>query len=275
MKFFLSLIILLVILFCGFYIFTIRNINVVQNNKQQQKDIANTTNYASATPRIESASPKEYSVPIFMYHYVRDYNNPKDKIGTNLSVSPENFNLQLKWLQDNGYKTVDLNYLINPSVVSFKPVILTFDDGYSDAYTNAFTILRKYNFTGTFYLITNKVSIDSNYLTWEQIIKMKNDGMIFGSHTMSHPDLSKISDEKTRNEIFQSKQIIENKLNTKIYDFCYPSGKYNTKSIDILKQFGYNTATTTKSGIANQNSNIYELPRTRVTNNIDLEKILK
>lgn len=231
---------------------------------------------------IASQGGQINNVPILMYHYIRDINDPNDKIGTNLSVSPTIFDSQLKWLKENGYQTVGFDYLLNPYDLrlitydlQFKPIILTFDDGYIDAYTKAFPILKKYNFTAIFYITTSFVEKD-NYLTWQQINELSNNSMNIGSHTQDHPDLSKTTLAKTENEISQSKNIIEEKINKKIYDFCYPSGKYNNDIINLLIKYGYKTATTTKSGIYDSNINsLFEIPRLRITNQTDLGKILQ
>ncbi|EKD56144.1 MAG: polysaccharide deacetylase [uncultured bacterium] len=215
-----------------------------------------------------------YQIPVLMYHYIRDYNNEKDQIGTNLSVSPTTFDSQLKWLKDNGYQTVDFRYLEKPFEVNYKPLIITFDDGYQDAYTNALPVLTKYNFTATFYIITNNIG-KYNYLTWDQITQLKNNGMDIGSHTLSHPDLSKATNSRVENEITQSKKVLEEKIGVVITDFCYPSGKYGDKVIEALKKNNYTTATTTISGIYDSNkNNLFEIPRLRMTNQTNLNKIL-
>lgn len=230
-------------------------------------------------------------IPILMYHYIRDYNDPNDQIGTNLSVSPVKFDQQLNWLKKNNYQSVDFNYLLEGSFDSARSAnlsqdqnrrlaILTFDDGYLDAYSNAFPILQKYGFTATFYIISGFVGKE-NYMNWQQILELKNSGMNIGSHSFSHPDLSKTSDEKVEREISQSQKTLQDYIGVPITDFCYPAGKYNNRTIEILKKYGYKTATTTKNGIYKtvddntDKNNFYELPRLRMTNQSDLSKILK
>ncbi len=251
------------------------------NNSQTQKNsgIFHTLPEAQNAPKPpKKISIKEYSAPILMYHYVRDYNNAQDKTGMNLSVSPGNFDTQMKFLKDNGYTAVGLDYVISPYTLegqpTLKPVIITFDDGYSDAYTNAFPILKKYNFTAVFYIITNDVG-KGGYMSWDQIKELKNNGMTIGSHSVTHPTLDKSTDTVIDKEISQSQKTIQNNIGGKIIDFCYPTGKYNNAVIDALKRYDYKTATTTKSGIANQGTNLYELPRIRMTNEINMNGIFK
>lgn len=255
-------------------------IEVSTPNSEQTTNDVNLSNLNTDVPQSPVTNEDtNISVPVLMYHYIRNFNDSNDKIGTNLSVSPTNFDSQLKWLKDNSYKTVDFDYLLNKSFdyaqdQNYKYVILTFDDGYSDAYINAFPILKKYDFTATFYIITNSVGKDQ-YISWDQIIEMKTSGMNIGSHTLSHPDLSKTTTVKSENEIFQSKNIIEEKIGDTIDDFCYPSGKYIEDNINILKKYNYKTATTTKSGIYDSSKNsFFEIPRLRITNDTNFSKIL-
>lgn len=210
-------------------------------------------------PKVEN-----FEVPILMYHYIRNAEG-ESELGKNLSVSPENFQAQIKYLKEQNYQTIKLADLADPdkkaiSKVYFekkKPIIITFDDGYKDAYTAAFPVLKKYELIGTFYIIRDYVGRE-NRLTVEQIDEMKKAGMEIGSHSMSHPDLTKISLDEAQSQIFDSRE--------QATTFCYPSGKYNQTVVELVKQAGYSTAVTTKIGLARETSNLLELPRVRVEN---------
>jgi peptidoglycan/xylan/chitin deacetylase (PgdA/CDA1 family) len=207
---------------------------------------------------------EKFDVPILMYHYIR-VAPENDQLGANLSVSPENFAAHMKWLYDDNYRTIKLADLADPnrqtiSRIYFekkKPIVLTFDDGYEDAYTAAFPVLKKYSFSGTFFIIKDYVGRE-NRLNDAQIAEMEKAGMEFGSHTLTHPDLTKISLDEAHSQIFDSKGEWS--------VFCYPSGKYNSDVINLVKEAGYVAAVTTKIGIANENSNLFELRRVRVEN---------
>lgn len=275
----------------GFCFNKIHNtIEVINHDVNQKEDLnkplktpTDKQSLSTSTPEVAGISNtinESVSIPVLMYHYIRDYNNPKDKVGTNLSVSLEKFEEQLKWLKDHNYQTVDFDDLNDFDQKTLtqtsysKLIILTFDDGYLDTYTDAFPLLKKYGFTATFYIITNKVGED-NYMNWQQILDLKNAGMNIGSHTLSHPDLSKASDNRMEKEISESKKILEEKIGVTISDFCYPSGKYDNRTIELLKKYGYKTAVITKSGIFDsKKSNLLEIPRYRITNQTELNKIL-
>lgn len=214
----------------------------------------------------------EFKVPILMYHYIRD-TDPKDKLGYALSVSPENFKQQIKWLKDNNYQSLTLADFADPErrAVSRiigedkKPVIITFDDGYLDAYTEAFPVLEKYGFGGTFFIVRNFVG-KAGYLHQDQIKEMTKNQMEIGSHTLDHYNLIKLSLEALKNQIFNSKQ--------ECMTFCYPSGKFNDQTVNLVNEAGYIVAVTTQNGIANEQSDLLRLPRVRITN-ISLEDFAK
>lgn len=277
-KKFLLLTILLILIATGTGLFLYYKSKAVNNNsnpdtRNNQPEATNTTE-PNPSPTKTTEKISSYNVPILMYHYIRDFNDPNDQIGTNLSVSPIVFDKQIKWLQDNGYQAVNFDYLINPYALSLKPIIITFDDGYKDAYTDAFPILKKYGFTGTFYIITSYVG-KAEYMSWTQIQELRKSSMNIGSHTLTHPDLANSANTRVIKEVTESKSTIEEKIGSIINDFCYPSGKYNNEVITELKKAGYKTAVTVKSGIVTQNSDLFELPRIRVTSQTNLSKSLE
>lgn len=230
---------------------------------QKRPSAATLSDANSATPTTYPKVEK-FEVPILMYHYIR-VAPAGDQLGTNLSVSPENFAAHMKYLHDDNYRTIKLADLVDPnrqeiSKVYFekkKPIVISFDDGYEDAYTQAFPVLKQDGFIGTFFIIKDYIGRDGR-LTQTQIDEMSKAGMEFGSHTLTHPDLTKISLDDAKNQIFDSKGEWS--------VFCYPSGRYNEQTMTLVKEAGYLAAVTTKIGIARENSNLLELPRVRIEN---------
>lgn len=216
------------------------------------------------------------SVPILMYHYIRESNDPEDEAGVSLSVSPEKFDQQMAYLEANNYQTISFSQMIkgyreNSKILKDKkPIIITFDDGYSDAYNNAYPILKKHNFIGVFYIITGQIGRYER-VTEEQIRELDSNGMITGGHTKSHFELDGLDSDLITSQLLDSKQMLESIVGHPIYDFCYPAGKYNDNVISILKSSGYHSAVTTKRGLSNNQSDLYQLPRIRVQNSTNLE----
>jgi peptidoglycan/xylan/chitin deacetylase (PgdA/CDA1 family) len=228
------------------------------------------TDKPTQTPSKTTSDLTNLSVPIMMYHHIRDYNVATDSIGTNLSVSPAKFVQQLDLIKSLGYQTVTFSTLTNSTT---KPIILTFDDGYQNFYDNAFPEMKKRGMVGIIYLIVNDIG-KNEYLNEQEIDEIKNAGFEIGSHTLSHPDLTKISTAAGQTEIVESKTKLESKFNIKIISFCYPSGKYNEEIINLVQGAGYEFAVTTKSELSKFN-NPMELSRYRLNKDTNINSYLK
>lgn len=232
---------------------------------------------APGTSTPQTAAPKniDYSrleLPVLMYHHIRDYNFEKDTIGTSLSVPPEKFRNQLDLIAESGYGTTTFQD-INNGTSSEKPIVITFDDGYSNFYDNAFPELKKRKMTAVVYIISDFVGKDG-YMTSDQIKEISSYGIEIGAHTKTHPDLTIISNEKAREEIFGSKSALEQIIGKGIISFCYPSGKYNQETESLVKEAGYTFATTTTSGITTF-SDPLALKRDRMNNDTNISGFLK
>ncbi|MEJ2560810.1 MAG: polysaccharide deacetylase family protein [Anaerolineae bacterium] len=130
-----------------------------------------------------------------MYHYISEPPAGADVYRQDLSVTPADFEAQLSWLRSQGYEGITLTDLVYHLALGWslpdKPVILTFDDGYRDNYTNAFPLLKKYDYVGTFFLVTRPIDEgDPAYLTWDMVKEMHQAGMVFGPHGYRHYDLA-------------------------------------------------------------------------------------
>lgn len=243
---------------------------------------ATTLNLTKSPVTLSSPSPKstnfsaliptQQPIPILMYHYIRDYHRDNDKVGNNLSVSPAIFAQQLQTLKTAGYQTINFNQLASGENLPAKPIILTFDDGYADAFTSALPALKKEGMTGVFYVVSQFLD-KPNYLTSQQVKELAQAGMQIGSHTVSHGNLASMTLARQRQQLTESQAVLEQLIGQSVLDFCYPSGQYNQQTIQLLTEIGYRSATTVKEGIANGENLLrrpYELPRIRVTAGTDL-----
>ncbi len=228
---------------------------------------------ATATPaptrtprpgRMAVAGP-EY-VPVLMYHYIRVADENADPVGYRLSILPERFAEQMAWLQEHAYTPMRMDDLAaclrGQQDCPDQPVALTFDDGYADAATEALPILNAYGFKATFYIVPGFVG-RPGYMSWEQIELLHNSGMEIGSHTMNHADLTGLEDVKAiRNELVQSREVLEQRLGAPVRSFCYPAGSYAPQIMEEVRRAGYTNAVITAPG--DQIGNLYEIPRRRV-----------
>ncbi len=220
-------------------------------------------------PTTPTSSPRVVKVPILMYHYVSTPPDPTDKIRLDLSVTPDAFETQMDQLAISGYHPVRLSdlssYLLNGAPLPDKPIVLTFDDGYADNYTNAFQTLRNHKFTATFFVIAEFV--DENrwgYMNWAQLAEMAKGGMEIGSHSLNHPDLYRKARAYQNNEIAGSKKMIEANLPTSVVSFSYPAGHYDANTLAALRASGYLAGVTEDAGERQSTDKIYEMRRIRV-----------
>jgi len=187
-------------------------------------------------------------VPILVYHSVTSFYPHQTTANRLWTVTPEVFEQQMKYLKDNGYITISFadlnNHFASSTPLPAKPVILTFDDGWKNQYRNAFPLLKRYGLTATFFVFTNAIG-HPNYFSWDELREIQTAGMTVGDHTMYHPYLYKIADEKVlQKEIITSKEILEKNLGKRIDDFAYPFGHVSNKSLEMVKIAGYKTART-------------------------------
>ena len=215
-----------------------------------------------------------------MYHYVRIVANPgKDPLGYGLSVNPDYFEQQIKYLNDQGYQSItpdDLyQAMLGKLALPEKPVLLTFDDGYEDFYTTAFPILKKYNFKATNFVITGYISeSDNRYLTWDQIKELDQSGLVtIASHTVRHKNVATGSEAWP--EIHDSKIVLEKFLSHPVTAFAYPGGSFNQTAIKLVQQAGYELAFTTHFGIWHNLGDRLTTTRVRAGNNLTMDQFIE
>lgn len=207
-----------------------------------------------------SEGPK---ILVLNYHQVQTVNSA-------LAVAEKDFEAQMNYLSSNGYVSITPDELYSGLNGEFelppKPVLITFDDGYVDNYTNAFPILKYYGMRATIFVIPAFVGKYDNYLTWEQLREMEEHGITVESHTMNHYKLEELPDDEIRSELLNSKQLLEEKLGHPVEFLAYPTGTYNLHIAGIAKAVGYKGAYTIKYGNVDLGSNFYALERVPIFN---------
>ncbi len=215
-------------------------------------------------------------VVILTYHQVRDFNK-KDNIFAKEFITPINiFETQMKYLKENDYSIISFDDLVNNlnknTPLPENPVIITFDDGYRNQYTNAYPILKKYNLRANFFIYTK--AINKNYpiaMSWKDIIDMDKNNMTIGAHTVSHPKLNKITDTKIlEREIAGSKKILEDKIGKPVNIFSYPYGLTNATVTKIVEEAGYIAAVSDSYGNYHTQKDIFKLNRYNINSNMGL-----
>ena len=207
-------------------------------------------------------------VPSLMYHYVSwlPPSDPNMALRKDLTVSPTDFEAMLKYLRDNGYHAItakDLWWSLDQTAaLPSKPVILTFDDGYADAYSIVLPLLQAYGMTGTFFVTVNLVD-RPGYMSRAEVRALADAGMDVESHAMDHVSMMKPLNEQIY-QMCRARDFLSLWTGTDVRHFAYPSGDYNDLSGTALARCGYLSAYK-KSGGAVQSSNaMYLLQRSRV-----------
>ena len=214
-------------------------------------------------------------VRILMYHMVHEL-TLEDKLG--LCISSEDFDRQMAHLYKKGFVVIALEELVKAiqkgEDLARKSVVITFDDGFQDNYLTAFPILKKYGFKATIFLVADWIGkeleykgsaslIRRCYLSWDEIEKLKSWGISFGCHSLSHPDLTNVGEERLRKEIRQAKEILERHLG-EVRFFSYPYSRWNEKVKKVVQEEGFVAALGHGYGLNDASTHLFALKRVEI-----------
>ncbi len=225
------------------------------------------------------------SVVILCYHGVTGRNGRRDNDPQGLHIRAERFEAQLQYLKRH-FNIISLQDYLSARQqrrpVPPKSVVLTFDDGYRNFFTMAAPRLRKLSLPVSVFLTTNEIkrdnsdhpaewqsSDDEQYLSWTEVKQLQEMGVEFGSHTCSHPDLARISEDQAESELQQSKASIVAELQIEPLPFAYPYGAYTPALMEKTKACGYTCALTTDSGVNDDTTDLYALRRVLIGDDDD------
>ncbi|MCY6959384.1 polysaccharide deacetylase family protein [Clostridium brassicae] len=244
----------------------------VQSGLSNDKSLNNTTNNSTTTFNNNGIDTSD-NIPVLMYHSIRlKKDNP-------LMVSPKKLDEQMKYLKDNGYYTLSLDelydYFSKGKAIPKKCVVLTFDDGYVDNYTNLYPILKKYRFKGTIFVITGTIDNEKPFLTSSQLKELDSTCLDIQSHTVAHENLPKLSYRNQVKTLKNSKNFLEKKLNKKVRYLAYPYGKFNKSTIKAAEEAGYLMAFTTTGKWSNKSNNLFRLNRVYINGFFDLNTFIE
>ena len=198
---------------------------------------------------------------------------PKAK-SPDLYVSQDSFARQMWLLKRAGVRGVSITEAIRNirEETSTNCIAITFDDGYADNLEVAAPILKDFGFSATCYIVSDcigeynrwdaeKLCVSKPLMTYEQVESWLAHGMEIGSHTRTHSRLDLLTRENALQEIVGSKEALTKITGRPIDNFCYPYGRYDEATVQLVKEAGYVTATTTKAGSSNTTSDPFQLPR--------------
>ena len=194
---------------------------------------------------IGVAAQTNVRVPILLYHNLVSNAHNENPM---LSITANNFRSHIMALKNAGYESISLeqfyDFANNGKPLPEKPIIITFDDGYSSNYDYAFPILQEFATKATIFVVTSTVgatnTVNFPHFTWEQAKQMQQSGLIeIQSHSHSHKELALFDIAEIIREIRLSKYLIETNLNKECNFFAYPYGSISESAIQAVWAAGY------------------------------------
>jgi len=205
----------------------------------------------------------KYEHPILNYHRVGSREGDPA-----MTVTQDAFDRQMSLLASQE-RAVSLEELV--SLLTFrkdplpKKVAVTFDDGYEDNYTRAFSVLKTHRIPVTIFLVTEWIG-KKEFLSWEAVQEMSKEGISFGSHTKTHPYLPSVSSRKIlEEEIRGSRELLEDRLGRSVTLFSYPFGGFTEEAKQLVQEAGYKAAVTSNRGEKGKGRDLYALSRIKMT----------
>jgi len=209
---------------------------------------------------IALANNIKNSAVIFMYHKFNISKYPST------NVRSDQFQDHLNEITQGNYNVVSLDFIvdtiINDGNLKNNSIAISIDDADKSFLTYAWPKFKKKNIPVTLFVSTATISNNSkNYLNWDEIRLLKKEGVTIGAHSNKHGHLTKLSLEQLKNEIEDSNKIFLKEIGQIPNLFAYPYGETDERIIQLLKDYKYKAAFGQHSGVVNETSNFYYLPR--------------
>ena len=178
-------------------------------------------------------------LPILVYH---DVGYPVPAAWPALTIVPEQFERQMRWLEDHGYVGIRpsdwLAWRRRGKEWLFKPVIITFDDAYANIAKHALPLLRRLGFAAAVYVVTARIGASSSWdeakglktlelMGAEQIQHWAGEGIEFGAHGRTHVNLTTLSEIQLAEEVEGSAHDLSVLLGVRTTSFAYPYGAHD------------------------------------------------
>lgn len=230
-----------------------------------QKTISTPAEIYSVSPTPTITPLKSILAPILVYHYVEYIKDERDTIRKSLNITPYIFVKQIETLKNAGYTFVTASELIGildgEIKLPKKPIIISFDDGYRDFYTDVFPILKKNNVKTIVYIVSGFLDKPNYMFTW-QLKEIAKSGLVeIGAHTVHHYSLKGLEALTAKYEIEESKMMLEKLIGTSVVSFAYPDGGFDMQAIKLVKEAGFKSAVTTTHGFEVSWENKFSLYR--------------
>lgn len=223
---------------------------------------------------LTKSLPLPGTIPILMYHSIGSKEDAEER---KHFVSQSSFSAQMAFLKLFGFRVISLDTYRLIQTGEMKPrgreIVITFDDGNETFMQEAWPILRRYEFPAAIFTVSESLKRQINgSMTAEDFKELLQSGMItVGSNTKTHPMLPEITDEaQLMEEVKGSKRDLEALLKTKVKYFSYPNGDLNARSLQAVRDSGYQLAfTTSHHKLGHLQETPYSITRLQITRNSD------
>lgn len=254
-----------------YLILSILTINLIYSNKPFA-NIQKLINHV-VIPTPIPIPLKSLEVPILVYHYVENVTDNRDTIRKSLNTNPQILIKQIETLKNAAYTFITPKELMDIMDGKMPPpkksVILSFDDGYRDFYTDVFPILKKYQVKAVAYIVSGFLDKPNYMFTW-QIKEVAKSGLVeIGAHTIHHIPLTSVLLEQAKSEIEGGKTALEKLLNIPIVSFAYPDGRFDEQIAKLAERAGFRSSATTIHGNIAAQENKYFLYRIHPGQHVD------
>lgn len=197
-------------------------------------------------------------IPVLMYHSIQGRNS--FGTGCDYEIKEEDFENQIRFLVENGYKSILFEDFISSREMPEKGIVITFDDGHLSNYAIAFPILLKFSFRAEFFITSEQIS-DSNRMNVHQLLEMIDNGMSIGSHGLTHTYLDDLSTMEAKKEIQQSRESLSKMIGRSVDTFSAPGGRFRDQHVQIAVNCGYNVFCTSRPGLISPQTSLLNIPR--------------
>ena len=227
-------------------------------------------------PAIVAASlpPREFSVPILLYHRFGP------TVADSMTIKTTVFEEHLKYLRDNGYRVIPLRQVVDFYLKKGPPpppksVVIVEDDAHKSVYTDMAPLVKKYRIPVTLFVYPSAISNAKYAMTWDQLRELKKTGLFeFQSHTFWHPNFRKERktlkpaefDKLVESQLRKSREKIEKELGGKVEMLAWPFGIYSDDLLRRAGSLGYRATFTIEPRHVTPAESVMALPRYLVSN---------
>ena len=209
---------------------------------------------------LSQASNIKNSATVFMYHKFGVSKYPST------SVTINQLEEHIKEFTTNNYNIVSLDFIvdtiINDGELAENTIGISVDDADKSFFEVGWPLFKKNNIPVTLFVTTGTIANNTtSYLNWNQIRKLKKEGVTIGAHSHTHAHMPDLTREEVIKEIEISNKIFLKELGEIPTLFAFPYGETNSEIIQLIKDYKFKVAFGQHSGVINETSNMYYLPR--------------